>query len=751
LLIAGLALALAVSAAQADCPLAPIGTAKVNAVRDGRTVLLADGRVLRLAAIEVTDKTRTPLQGLLCDGKLRLENGPTRDRYGRIVAFAFVNNDTQSLQQRLLLEGQARVAPASATRLAPTPCWAAERQARKARHGLWADPNFAPLAAESSTRLTQECGHLALVEGKVLSVHTSGSTIYLNFGRRWTRDFSVIILRRNAQFQGGGTRSAQARRPPAAGARLARTTARPGHRGWLARTDRIRRRGTITSDGARDGAMSGPSTRAATRMTGAILALALLLVSCTGLPGGNDNKVSLQLPKLTLPQPGTPPAPSAQATTTAEQRENARILASYGGVYHNPKIHALITKMVRRLVAASEKPNQKYDVTLLNSPAINAFALPTGHLYVSRGLIALANDEAELASVIAHEMGHVIARHAQIRAEQARQAALVDQVMTQVVHDPQTTALALAKSKLALASFSRAQEFEADAIGVGISARAGFDPYGASRFLTDMQRNADLKSGGDADDAPDFLSNHPSTPARVRNALANARQYSAPGVGERDHKAYLADLNGMIYGEDPSEGFVRGRRFLQPKLGFTFLAPPGFTLDNTAQAVLGLKTGAGQAMRLDVVSVPAEQALSAYLQSGWMENVDPTSVAVITINGFPAATAAAKGEHWSFRLYAVRFGSDVYRFIFAAKNMTPAVDRTFSQSVASFRRMSLEQSRKVRPLRIKIVTVRRHDTVAKFARRIATSGHAMQQFRVLNGLGRHARLKPRQEVKIVVE
>jgi predicted Zn-dependent protease len=481
--------------------------------------------------------------------------------------------------------------------------------------------------------------------------------------------------------------------------------------------------------------------RAARWITG--VALALALAGCTGIPAGND-QVSLQLPKLTLPQPAAP-----QPMRTAEQRENARILASYGGVYENPRLHATISKLVARLVAASEKPEQKYDVTLLNSPAINAFALPNGRLYVTRGLIALANDESELASVIAHEMGHVIARHAEIRQEQARQAALVNHVMTEVVSDPQTSALALAKSKLALASFSRAQEFEADGIGVGISARAGFDPYGAARFLADMQRKADLKSGGKANYMPDFLSAHPSTPARVKNALANARQFSGPGTGERDRNVYLADLNGIVYGEDPSEGFVRGRRFLHPKLGFTFLAPPGFTLDNTAQAVLGLKTGGGQAMRLDVVSVPAEQSLPAYLNSGWMENVDAASVAKITVNGFPAATATAHGAQWSFRLYAVRFGSDVYRFIFAAKNLTPAVDRTFQASILSFRRMSLKESQQVRPQRLEIVKVRRGDTVAKLARRMAVSDHAVARFRVLNGLGLHDRLKPGEEVKIV--
>ena len=312
---------------------------------------------------------------------------------------------------------------------------------------------------------------------------------------------------------------------------------------------------------------------------GIALALILLLAGCTSMP---DN-AQVSLPVLQAAAQSEVPA--------AEEREHLRILASYGGVYENARLQAEIDKTVDRLVAASERPDLKYKVTILNSPAINAFALPNGRLYVTRGLIALANDRAELASVLAHEMGHVIARHAAIREDQAKQAALISHVVSDVLSDPQMGALALAKSKLTLAAFSRAQEFEADGIGVGISARAGFDPYGASRFLADMQRNADLKRPAAARArALDFLSTHPATPERIKNALANARQFHGPGTGERDRdRVSRRGLDGLAYGEDPSEGFVRGRRFLHPKLGFTFLAPPGFILDNTAQAVLGLK------------------------------------------------------------------------------------------------------------------------------------------------------------------
>jgi len=438
---------------------------------------------------------------------------------------------------------------------------------------------------------------------------------------------------------------------------------------------------------------------------------------------------------------------------TEQQREHLRILAAYGGAYRSDRLQVILEKIVDRLVEASERPDLKYQVTILNSPAVNAFALPNGQLYVTRGLLALANDNSELASVLAHEMAHVIARHAAIREDQARQAALVSRVATDLLSDPQLGALALAKSKITLANFSRAQEFEADGIGVGMTARAGYDPYGAERFLTSMGHNAQLRAQSTNIDprSPDFLSSHPATPERVTNAVDSARQFASPNSVARDKTGYLATLVGLAYGEDPSEGFVRGRRFLHPKLGFTFSAPDGFTLDNTAQAVFGVKDNGAQALRLDVVRVPAEQTLSDYLVSGWIENIEAKSVEEFNVSGFPAATATATGEQWTFRLYVVRFGSEVYRIIFAAKNRTDAVDRSFRDSINSFRRMTLTEMQSAQPLRIKTVEVKRGDTVERLARRMATSDRNVERFRVLNGLAANDKLNPGDLVKVVVE
>ena len=186
------------AAAQDACKLPGLGTATVASARDGRTLLLVDGRELRLAAIEADDAGRAALDMLAAGKALRLEKlGPDQDRYGRVVAIAYAGDARESLQQAMLMQGQARVS----ARIADRPCaellLRAERTARAAGRGLWADPNFAPLPSHDLTRITAVRGRFALIEGKVLSVRESGATIYVNFGRRWTQDFTVIIRKRH--------------------------------------------------------------------------------------------------------------------------------------------------------------------------------------------------------------------------------------------------------------------------------------------------------------------------------------------------------------------------------------------------------------------------------------------------------------------------------------------------------------------------------------------------------------------------
>src|SRR5208283_3742675 len=248
-------------------------------------------------------------------------------------------------------------------------------------------------------------------------------------------------------------------------------------------------------------------------------------------------------------------APRVDNRNTVQHKE---LVAQFGGEYQAPAAEAYLDGILIKLARASDYPNQTaYKVTILNTPVVNAFALPSGNLYVTRGLLALAGDGSEVAAVMAHEIGHVTSRHSALRAEREREAA-VNTKAAEVIQNKQKGEEIRSSQRLSVASFSRQQELEADAIGVRVIARAGYDPYGASRFLTALGKSSDLRAAlySKKKSSIDFdiLSTHPSTPDRVARAVAAARQIGAPGIGQRDREGYLAAITGVAFGDDPAEG-----------------------------------------------------------------------------------------------------------------------------------------------------------------------------------------------------
>ncbi|WP_296576250.1 M48 family metalloprotease [Phreatobacter sp.] len=468
----------------------------------------------------------------------------------------------------------------------------------------------------------------------------------------------------------------------------------------------------------------------------AMLALALFLAGCATAPDATSP----------LPEP----VPTETRLPPLTTRDHGRILAAFGGEYSAPGIERLATEVLDRLGAASDRPDQRYRLTILNSPTINAFALPSGHLYITRGMLALINDMSEFAAVLGHEMAHVSARHANQREDQVRTNELVAVMRARLLNDMAGAEARREAARVSLANFSRTQELEADAIGVALIAKAGFDPYGASRFLETMDRYAALRSPSQATGGgPDFLASHPSTPERIRQAVLAARQHMAPDGRPRDRERYLRAIDGITFGEDPRQGVVRGRSFIHPRLGFTVTAPEGFTLENSRQAVTGLGPNE-MAIRLDVVRVQANQALTSYLASGWIDGLAPETVEAVTINGFQAATAVARGSDWSFRIFVVRFGSEVYRIIYAARELNGEVDGSFRASMESFRRLTSAEAA-VKPARVKTLRAGEGDTVLTFARRMQVPDRADERFRVLNGLGDGEQPRGGELVKIVTE
>ena len=475
-------------------------------------------------------------------------------------------------------------------------------------------------------------------------------------------------------------------------------------------------------------------------LAAALFALALTLAGCAADRGG--------LSTAALPTPLARPA----AVESVSEREHRDLVAAFGGEYRAPAMERLIAGLMRSLGPVSGSPVASERVTLLDNPGINAFALPSGRLYVTRGLLALANDEAELAAVLAHELAHVALNHARMRAELERRSALVSRVVAEVLNDPDGGALIRDKSRLSLASFSRQQELEADVLGVRTLAAAGFDPYGAARFLASLGRSGGPRAAVMGErTTPDFLATHPSTPERVNTALAAARESRAPGAGgKRDRNSYLAALDGLTYGDDPSRGALRGRTFIDPRIPIVFTAPEGFVLERSSVALVGLEPGSGRALRYDQVDAGGLTAAQAIAQ-GWIEGVELDPVETVTIAGQPAATATGRGRDWTFRFVAVPLGGVMHRFIFAARQGIAESDRGFRQAMASIRMPDRAELAALRPLRLRIVTAQPGDTPETLASRMQGVDRALERFLILNGLDRGDPVRPGEAYKIVEE
>ncbi len=500
-----------------------------------------------------------------------------------------------------------------------------------------------------------------------------------------------------------------------------------------------------------------PEFRRPRRLTASLVLLALVS-ACT-----TDNSIPLvdpgpppQQQTVTIPNVPARPLPSEAprgfGIETRSAAEYRRLVAAFGGEYRNDRIRVFLDPVLKRVSKSSENAGAAYRLTLLNSPSVNAFALPSGDIFVSRGLLALANDSSEIAAVLAHEVAHVTSRHAFARAALERRSQIVSRVAVEVLNDPTAGQLMLNQGKVEVASFSRQQEIEADLIGVRTVARAGYDPFGATRFLTTLGKSTAARDAalGRSSDRPDFLATHPTTPERVEAALFAARQLSDPtsNRGERDRNIYLSAIDGMVFGDDVQSGVIDGVRYVHPRLGFTLSAPDGFSLDQSAQSLLGVGRDSTEALRFDAVKLDPSDTLDSYLARGLIEDVPTTDIQTLEINGLPAATALSRGKDWTFRFGVFKLGDTVYRLILASQKFDAATDARFLAALNSFRKLTPAEAASVRNDRMVIVTAASGDTASAFGARMQFGG-GEAAFRVLNALEAPKEPVPGERYKLV--
>ncbi|WP_099867485.1 M48 family metalloprotease [Pararhizobium haloflavum] len=432
-------------------------------------------------------------------------------------------------------------------------------------------------------------------------------------------------------------------------------------------------------------------------------------------------------------------------------REHPRIVASYGGEYKDQRTELLLARIVGKLTEVSENPQQTYRVTVLNSPAINAFALPGGYLYITRGLLALANDSAEIAAVISHEMAHVTANHGIERQRREEAEEIASRVVSEVLSGDLAGRQALARGQMRLAAFSRNQELQADVIGIRMLGEAGYDPYAAARFLESMAAFSRYRTAEPDDDPQmDFLASHPNAPQRIELARRHARAFGPEGVGDRDRDRYLDGISGLLFGDSPDEGYVRGRTFLHPRLKIRFDVPEGFEIDNTAEAVLA--TGPRDvAIRFDGVEAERGVGLQDYIRSGWVTGLDESSITTLDVNGLEAVSARAAADRWEFDVTVVRLDNQIYRFLTAAPRGSNDLQPTAAVLRRGFRELSAGEAVALQPLRVNVERAGPGDTVASLSRRMEGTDRPEALFRTLNGLGSAAGLAPGTRVKLIVD
>jgi predicted Zn-dependent protease len=430
-----------------------------------------------------------------------------------------------------------------------------------------------------------------------------------------------------------------------------------------------------------------------------------------------------------------------------------KLIKEFGGVYNDRRVTGYVEYLGRKLAAVSETPREQFTFTVLDNPIVNAFATPGGYVYISRGLMALAGSEAELAGVIGHELGHVVARHSSQRMSKATVAGVFSGLLG-------AGEIGQAIGGLYLTSFSREQELEADRLGVRYISRAGYDPAAMTSFLAKMRANSRLQAriaGRDPDqvDQRDIMSTHPRTEERVLQAMRLAGAQGGQGVIDRD--GYLQRIDKMIYGDSPQQGYIRDRTFIHAGLRLSFQTPEEFVMHNTPGAVLAISEKKKVIIKFDDAEKPFDGEMTSYIANDWGKERDLQDLAATRLGALPAATAKTYidtgGERLLARVAAIRFDSKkIFRFIAVAPDQGAAnLPGAFQQTIASFRKLSKAAAAAVRPWRVRIAGIQPGDTAWSLGRRMPFKKFQTEHFLMLNGLKKGDGLVAGTRMKLVVE
>jgi len=433
------------------------------------------------------------------------------------------------------------------------------------------------------------------------------------------------------------------------------------------------------------------------------------------------------------------------------------------GVYDDPALQEHVQEIGLALAAVSHRPDLPWQFTVVDSPAVNAFALPGGYIYLTRGIMAYLGDEAELAGVLGHEVGHVTARHAvqaYTRASGAQLGLVLGQVFVPQMRNPyglpglgDATGAGLG---LLFLKFGRDDEIQADRLGAEYASDGGWHPQGVADMLSTLGR---ISEASDRRGTPNWLSTHPDPEARVGEVtpvvdeLLATRDDTVLRVNRSD---YLDRIDGMLFGDNPDDGILRGNVFLHPPLRFALEFPEGWEVQNSATAVMARQPGQELYMLLQL----SESARGADLQRVAEEEMRSAGYRLrsggdASISGLDAFLGTYGHEDDVGEIVArvayIRHGREVY----VLGGLGPAevflrVENEINTSIRSFRPLSREEAENILPNEVALYAARAGETWQSIAQRGGEEIVTARTLAIMNGYPVNEQPRPGDQLKVVV-
>jgi predicted Zn-dependent protease len=426
------------------------------------------------------------------------------------------------------------------------------------------------------------------------------------------------------------------------------------------------------------------------------------------------------------------------------------------GEYRNAELQRYVSDVASQLARHSERPNLPWAFAIVDSPVVNAFALPGGYVYVTRGLLAHLNDEAELAGVLGHEIGHVTARHAAQQYSKAT-GAQIGLTLGSIFFPearPATEAAGVGLSLLFL-KYGRDAELEADRLGATYAAANEWNPEGVRDLLSTLGRLGEERGKRGV---PGYLLTHPEPEVRVAQIGDTIAKLEAsyPNAQRVDRDDYLRRIDGLLFGDDPREGVVRGSELLHPVLRFAMRFPEGWQIDNGKERVVAKSPDADVYMLLDLVQAQGSNIEDVAMRDMSRTGFRPMQGGVTTINGLTAFVGTYTGRMQQLGEIVARVAHvAVDRNVFRVAGIAPAglydrADDSFTRAVRSFRELSPSEASNIRPNAIALYTVRSGETWQSIAKGPSGGNVDAQRLATLNGLSANEQPRAGDRIKIVV-